>query len=255
MLTFIPLVCVANSDGNFNFNYKYNHYNNKYSSNYRNLIFTDKSNFELLNGPKKKKKGGIFGNTNKNRNYNRDRLNSRKYGRNEYFSLPFPLAIKTNLAYNAIITSNLALEIPFKRRYSIEIHSTYNAWVMKDNVKWKNIIVMPELRYWLKRSMEGKYFGVHLGWSRYNIGGLMMPYFSDAKYYRYDGWAVALGVSFGKQARLFGNLYFDMNIGLGVIYTEYDKYLQPKCGAYWGTFKNILVAPTKIGLSLVYLIE
>jgi len=252
------LFCLANSDGVFNVNkiggtQRINDYSNINSS------IIDRGDFELLEGPKKKKKGGIFGNPKKKnskfKGVIKSKSKSSRYGRNEYFSLPFPLAIKTNLAYNAIITPNLALEIPFKRRYSIEIHSTYNAWDMKDNVKWKNIIVMPELRYWLKRSMDGNYFGAHIGWSRYNIGGLMMPYFSDAKYYRYDGWAVALGVSYGKQTRLFGNLYFDMNIGLGVIYTEYDKYLQPKCGAYWGTFKNILVAPTKIGLSLVYLIE
>ena len=31
-----------------------------------------------------------------------------------------------------------------------------------------------------------------------------------------------------------------------------DKYLHPVCGAFWGSFKNVLVMPSKLGLNIVY---
>ena len=164
-------------------------------------------------------------------------------------------AIKTNLVYGAALTPNLAVELPFKQHFSFEASTTYNAWDMKDNIKWKNLVVMGELRYWPKKSLQGQFFGLHLNWAKYNIGGIKMPYFADAIYYRYDGWMSGVGVSYGYMFNLSKSWTFEANIGIGLNYTAYDKYLQPVCGAYWGSYKNVLFMPTKIGLSIVYKIN
>lgn len=163
-----------------------------------------------------------------------------------------PLAIKSNLVFAAALTPNLALELPIKKHFSIELSSTYNIWDLKGNVKWKNLMVMSDFRYWPKKNMEGTFYGLNLNWAKYNIGGIPMPYFAEADYYRYDGWTAGVGVSAGYMWYLSRHWSFEANIGLGVNYTSYDKYLQPVCGAYWGSFKNILIMPTKIGLSFVY---
>ena len=163
-----------------------------------------------------------------------------------------PLAIKTNLVYSAVLTPNLAVELPIKKKFSIELSSTYNAWDMKGNIKWKNLVLMSEFRYWPKKNMQGRFYGINVNWAKYNIGGIPMPYFAEADYYRYDGWTMGAGVSAGYMWYLSRHWSFEANIGLGVNYTSYDKYLQPVCGAYWGSFKNILIMPTKIGLSFVY---
>jgi hypothetical protein len=163
-----------------------------------------------------------------------------------------PLAIKSNLVFAAALTPNLALELPIKKHFSIELSSTYNIWDMKGNVKWKNLVVMSEFRYWPKKNMEGRFYGFNVNWAKYNIGGIPMPYFAEADYYRYDGWTMGAGVSVGYMWYLSRHWSFEANVGLGVNYTSYDKYLQPVCGAYWGSFKNILIMPTKIGLSFVY---
>lgn len=165
---------------------------------------------------------------------------------------PIPFAIKTNLVYGAALTPNLAVELPFKQHFSFEASTTYNAWDMKDNIKWKNLVMMGEFRYWPKKSFEGQYFGANLHWGKYNIGGIKMPYFADAIYYRYDGWMTGVGLSYGYMFKMSKQWSFEANIGIGLSYTSYDKYLHPVCGAYWGSYKNIIFLPTKIGLSLVY---
>jgi len=233
-----------------------------YNSNTKRLESSvEKTNKDY--GPKRKKK--------KYRGKNNKKIFGKKAikTKNKYFSTktpkrkPYekygkktlPFAIKTNLAYNAVLISNLGLELPFKKKFSVDLDVTYNIWDRKNNVKWRNLVIMPEFRFWPNKNMEGQYFGVHFGWAKYNIGGIKMPYYNDAFYYRYEGWAIGIGASYGYQKTITGNLSFEATIGLGVIYTKYDKYLAPKCGAYWGSFKNIFIAPTKIGFSLVYVIR
>ncbi|MDD2192187.1 MAG: DUF3575 domain-containing protein [Bacteroidales bacterium] len=161
-------------------------------------------------------------------------------------------AIKTNLVYSAALTPNLAVEIPIKEHFSAEASTTYNAWDLEDNIKWKNLTLTAEFRYWPKKNMEGQFFGINANWAKYNIGGIKMPYFADAIYYRYDGWMSSVGLSYGYMFNLSRSWSFEANIGVGLSYTSYDKYLHPVCGAYWGSYKNILFMPTKIGLSFVY---
>ncbi len=253
ILIFIPMVMFSKDSGNV-FSNDIEHY---YSNN------NDLSNITSSNevGPKKFKKpkrkinkknidiGNII-------NFKRRPELSKRYytKRKKPKKIPnrTPLAIKSNLVFAAALTPNLALELPIKKHFSIELSSTYNIWDLKGNVKWKNLMVMSDFRYWPKKNMEGTFYGLNLNWAKYNIGGIPMPYFAEADYYRYDGWTAGVGVSAGYMWYLSRHWSFEANIGLGVNYTSYDKYLQPVCGAYWGSFKNILIMPTKIGLSFVY---
>lgn len=218
--------------------------------------YLDKSISANYNNGPIKRKNGNFGKRVKKRNqYNRNLKLKRYDNKSSGINIKWPFAVKTNLLYGGALTPNLAIEVPFKKKFSIELSSTYNAWDRKDNVKWKNLMVIPEFRYWVKDNTSGQFFGAHIGWAKYNIGGIPMPYFADANYYRYDGWAIGLGLSAGYKWQITSSFSTEVNIGVGVIYTEYDKYLAPKCGPFWGSFKNILISPTKVGFSLIYMFQ
>lgn len=255
MLIFIPIVMKANSNTYIETKGVDNFYVYEYTSLYNNVEeVLDKSS-----GPKDKKKikkKKDVGNKTKDRrsSYFSNRYKPGKRRKSSIFDKQ-TFAIKTNLVYSAALTPNLGVEIPIKKNFSIEATTTYNAWDMKDNVKWKNLVVMGEVRYWPKRSFEGQYFGANLHWAKYNIGGIKMPYFADAIYYRYDGWMTGVGLSYGYMFKMSKQWSFEANIGIGLSYTSYDKYLHPVCGAYWGSYKNIIFLPTKIGLNLVYKIN
>ncbi|MBP1644794.1 MAG: outer membrane protein/peptidoglycan-associated protein [Bacteroidetes bacterium] len=252
VLIFIPMVMFSKDRGNV-FSNDIEHY---YSNNNEltNITFSNEIGPKKFKKPKrKKKKNKDIGNeVNVKRRPELSKRYSPKRKKPKKISNTISLAVKTNLVYAAVITPNIALELPVKKKFSIELSSTYNAWDMKGNVKWKNMVVMSEIRFWPKKTMQGMFYGLNVNWSKYNIGGIIMPYYGDAHYYRYDGWTAGVGISAGYMWYWSSHWSFEANIGIGVNYTSYDKYLQPVCGAYWGSFKNILIMPTKIGLSFVY---
>lgn len=175
--------------------------------------------------------------------------------KNEIDHYYFPLAIKTNLVYAAAITPNLALEFLFKDIYSLELSATYNIWDLEDNKKWKNLQLMAEMRFWVKDNTKGHFLGAHLGFVKYNFGAISLPYYTEAFYYRYDGWSAGIGIAYGYKFNIYKNWSFEATAGIGVVYSDYDKYLHPVCGAYWGSYSSILLMPTKLGLSLIYNIK
>ena len=247
---FIPMVSFSNESHDINYKIEQN-----YLDEYSYSDFFVENEFYVVDGLKGK-------NNKKNKDYGTKVMNSRR----KYFSKRYshkrrkpsriynqiPFAVKTNFIYGVALTPNLAIELPIDKKFSFEVSSTYNAWDLKDNIKWKNFSVMSEFRFWKEKQMEGRFIGINVNWAKYNIGGLKMPYYSDADYYRYDGWAAGVGVSAGYLWYITRSWSFEANIGLGLIYTSYDKYLQPVCGVYWGSFKNMFFMPTKLGLSIVY---
>ena len=252
ILIFIPVAMFSKDIVYFNMS-DIDHYY-FYNSELSNITSSNESGPKKIKKPKRKnKKNKDIGNeVNVKRRPELSKRYSPERKKPKKLTNKIPLVIKSNIVYAAALTPNIAVELPIKKKFSIELSSTYNAWDMKDNIKWKNLTVMTEFRYWPKKNMQGMFYGLNVNWAKYNIGGIPMPYFAEADYYRYDGWTMGAGVSAGYMWYLSKHWSFEANIGLGVNYTSYDKYLQPVCGAYWGSFKNILIMPTKIGLSFVY---
>ncbi len=165
------------------------------------------------------------------------------------------VGIKTNLAYGTTATFNLGAEVAISHKSTIDFTWGYNPWTFSDNKKWKHWLVMPEYRYYLCEAFNGHFFGLHAGYTEYNIGGIPMLYHQNAKYYRYQGWATGTGISYGYQWILGNHWNLEATAGFGVIYTEYDKYIQNHCGAHIGAFNNLHYAPTKIGINITYFLR
>jgi hypothetical protein len=121
-------------------------YNNELS----NISFSNELGPKKFKKPKRKikKKNNDIGNQ---INVKRRQELSKRYSpeRKKPKKLPnqIPLVIKSNLVFAAALTPNIAVELPIKKKFSVELSSTYNAWDMKGNVKWKNLVVMSEFRY------------------------------------------------------------------------------------------------------------
>ena len=88
--------------------------------------------------------------------------------------------------------------------------------------------VQPEWRYWTCRRFMGHFIGVHAHGGKYN-GGL--------KKYRYDGWGVGGGFSYGYQWIIGKHWNLETELGIGYAYLKY----------YWG--------PTKLSISFMYLFK
>ncbi len=167
-------------------------------------------------------------------------------------------AVKTNVLYWATTNHNLGFEVGLGDHTTLELTGGYNPWTLDkgDNKKLKHWLVMPEFRYWLCERFNGHFFGIHSGYGFYNISDMRIPFRGKStKDYRYQGWATGAGVAYGYSWLLGRRWNLEATIGVGYIYTSYDKYDCATCGQFRGSGHKNYFGPTKAGLSVIYMIK
>lgn len=163
------------------------------------------------------------------------------------------IAIKTNLLYNATATFNLGGEVKLSDQYTLDLSVGYNPWTFNDNRKWKHVLVQPEARYWLKESFNGHFLGIHGQYINYNVGNTGP--FHTLENNRYEGWGLGAGLSYGYMFRLADHWRMEASLGVGYTYLEYDKYDCRKCGDKQKSSSSHYVGPTRLNLSVIYIIK
>lgn len=156
------------------------------------------------------------------------------------------LAVKTNAAYWATTTLNLGTELAIAPKMTIDITGNYNPFTFSNNKKIMHWAIQPEWRYWTCQRFAGHFFGVHAHYGRYN-GGL--------EKYRYKGWFVGGGISYGYQWILGKRWNLETELGVGYAYLDYDKHMRKACGKFINTGHKNYIGPTKLSLSILYFIR
>lgn len=168
------------------------------------------------------------------------------------------IAAKTNLLYWATTTPNLSLELGLGQRTTLDITGGYNPWTLdKDsNKKIRHWLVRPELRYWLCERFNGHFFGVNSGYVFYNVSGVRIPFQDKStKNHRYQGWATGVGISYGYSWILGNRWNIEATIGVGYLYSQYDRYDCATCGEFRNSGKKHYFGPTNAGISLIYILK
>jgi hypothetical protein len=161
-------------------------------------------------------------------------------------------ALKTNILEWAMTTPNLGAEVTLAPKWSLEVAGSVNPWKFSDNKKWKHYQGTIEARYWLRESMNGHFFGIHVGGGEYNVAGIKVPFWNFKKDYRYEGWHARAGITYGYHWALNHHWSIEALIGLGVVYTKYDKYECRNCGKNHGNNSRTFFAPTRLAVNLAY---
>ena len=168
-------------------------------------------------------------------------------------------AVKTNLLYDATTTINLGVEVALSEKWTFDLSGNWNPWQFKENKKWKHWMAQPEVRYWTCHKFGGHFLAAHLLGGQYNMGNIKnLPDFLGTKFsnleeHRYEGWGAGIGIGYGYAWMLGKHWNLEAELGLGVIYTDYEKYYCPKCGEKIGSNQHLYYGPTKAAISLVYL--
>ena len=76
--------------------------------------------------------------------------------------------------------------------------------------------------------------------------------FKDLKEYRAEGWAVGAGVVYGYSWVLNRHFNVEAALGIGYLYSKYEKYRCAKCGDKIGKYSHNYVGPTKAAINLIY---
>lgn len=169
------------------------------------------------------------------------------------------VAIKTNVAMDALAMPNIGLEIGLGKKYSLDIPVYYNPW---DQVMWQNddkklfrlFMVQPEFRYWLCDKFNGHFFGLHGMAGAYNTTGIDLPFtpFDNLGDYRYKGEFYGGGISYGYQFILGQHWNLGLTVGLGYAYVNYKKYPCVECAEVEDKGHKNYFGPTKAALNLIY---
>lgn len=168
------------------------------------------------------------------------------------------VGIKTNLLYWATTTPNIGTEFAVGKKHTAQVFFGLNPWKQSggDQSSIRHWVVQPEYRYWFKQNYQGWFGGFHALGGQYNAGGVKFPFglLKTLRDHRYEGWFVGGGVTGGYQWKLANRLNLEASLGLGYIYSNYDKFKCGTCGEKLYTRHKNYVGPTKVALSLVYLI-
>lgn len=168
------------------------------------------------------------------------------------------IGLKTNIVHWAAGgTPNIGAAFILDQHYTVDIGGGYNWFAFSDSQKAKHWIVQPEVRYWLQKSLNGHFFGLHALVGEYNVGGIDIPIgrLKDWKENRYEGFGVGAGLSYGYQWPISHSLSLEFSVGLGYAYLEYDKYPCAKCGEKIKSDTNHYLGVTKTAISLIYIIK
>lgn len=168
------------------------------------------------------------------------------------------VGLKSNLLADGFLSPNIGIEVGLSPKWTLDVTGEGNFWTVNRH-KWKHWLVQPEARYWFCERFAGHFLGFHALGGVYNFGNIKNSVnflgsdFSGLSDYRYQGWAAGAGVAYGYTWVLNDHWNFELEIGVGWIYTRYDKYPCAQCGtALEKDHPHNYVGPTKAAVNLVY---
>ena len=169
------------------------------------------------------------------------------------------VGIKTNLLPDATLSPNLGIEIGLAPHWSLDLTGEINFWKVNHHL-WKHWMVQPEARYWFCDRFAGHFLGVHAIGGQYNFGKIhnnikfLGSDFSKLTDYRYQGWAAGAGIAYGYAWVLGKHWNLEAEIGIGWMYTRYDKFSCENCGKKLESNKHHnYYGPTKLAINLEYI--
>lgn len=176
-------------------------------------------------------------------------------------------AVKTNLAYDAMTTPNIGVEVGLPGRSTVNVVYGLNPWSFGSNDngkrKAKHWVVQPEYRWWHCSKFNGSFVGVHALGGQLNASNVNLPvpgfFFNGenlqkgVKNYRYEASYAGAGVTYGYQWILGRHWNFEAEIGAGYIHAWYKKFDCDECGRKVGNGGTNYLGLTKIGLSILYI--
>lgn len=160
------------------------------------------------------------------------------------------IAVKTNLLGDAALCANLGVEIGLWRHWSLDVPVWYSPYDITNGWRIRLLATQPEVRYWLKDTGEGHYFGVHA-----TVAGFNVSMGGDYRYQDPNHAAFGAGIGYGYAFHLDKSRRWSMEaqIGAGYIGYEYIKYhntgrngaeVSRGKGTYWGV--------TRAGFAVAY---
>lgn len=179
----------------------------------------------------------------------------------EYNYARYPIALKTNLLYDALGAFNISAEIPLGK-FSAVAEFVYGYWRTDNRYALQTLQGSVEVRYWFGVSERQSY---REQWQKPLRGWNVGTYFTycsryDVQWqrgYQGDGYRSA-GITAGYAVPIGKNFSLDFSLAGGYLFTPEYRYYHPQQEGHlmWqetGSWSGLTL--TRVQLSLVWLIE
>lgn len=154
--------------------------------------------------------------------------------------------IKSSATQWATLTTNVEVNFPLSKRVTMHLPVSYNPWKLKQNSRMQQLTFMPGIRLWRQQNHVHYFYSAFAIASRYHIGGWL-----NHKY-RYDGTGYGAGIGFGYSHVINKHWNIEGELGVGVIYADYDKCDWREDSRFYGNKTGVRVIPAKVDISFVY---
>lgn len=157
------------------------------------------------------------------------------------------MAVKTNVAYDAVAVLNLGFEMQVSRKLTVDIPVIWSLWDWKQDLGLRIVAVQPEVRYWFGTPGRGHAVGVNAGIASYNFRH------DDIRYQNTAGRplvSAALGYTYALPLDKHWSAEF--SLALGYANVSYNRYYNIDNGARINSKTKNYFGPTKIGITLNY---
>jgi len=168
------------------------------------------------------------------------------------------VALKSNLAADAVLSPNLSLEVKMGSRVTLDLSAHYYPLYSKESIRRRrHWLFQPELRFWRCEPFSGHFLGVHLLAGEYNVADSKLPFglYKGTRSARYEGSVYGAGISYGYQWILSPRWGLELELGGGYVHASYDRYRCAHCGEKTGSGHKNYLGPTKAVFSIVYLLK
>lgn len=168
------------------------------------------------------------------------------------------LAVSNNLVYDATLTPNLGLEIPIDSAWTAGVNVGFRPWPADEYAtrKHRHLAIALHARRWTGDSLWHKrFYGFNVLYAHYNLAGLNLPIrwglFKDARHHRVQGDLWAVGGFYGYAWDLGSRFSLELEGGLNLAYTHYERFGRCRCAKSEGTRSRFFILP-QVGLNIVY---
>lgn len=179
------------------------------------------------------------------------------------------VALKNNLAYDALLTPNISMEFGLGKQWTMDLQYGANFFFYTQDAtdpnykttKWSHWMVQPEVRYWFCEAFNGWFLGLHAQGGQANVGGISIPFILQNKEnmmkegrYEVDAFYGG-GLAVGYQWLIAPRFSLEFELGAGYNRVHYRKYPCATCSPMGSKGVADYVGPTKAALSLVFFLK
>lgn len=165
------------------------------------------------------------------------------------------LYLKSNIIGLGMLNANIAGEADIVRHLSVSLPIYYSAInYFKSTIKFRNLSVQPELRYWFSEDNDRWFVGAHMGLSYYNFA-----FDGDYRFQDHNGTTPAIGggLSVGYRVPLKPNSRWKLEVSAGAGYypLHYDVFHNTpnvKDGLLVETLQKDYFGLDRLSVSLAY---